>query len=69
MEERDAQVAIDLVQFAYFKRILKKGKRNRDEDDEEEEDEVEGNEESQQQEDSQPDQPAAKKPRLSFVLH
>jgi len=65
VEERDAQVAIDLVQFAYFKRILKKGKRNRDEDDEEEEDEVEGNEESQQ-EDSQPDQPAAKKPRTEL---
>merc|ERR1719336_3532281 len=41
VEEEDAEMAIELVQFAYFKKVLeKKGRRKRTEESEDEEEEI-----------------------------
>lgn len=42
VEQQDAQAAIELVQFAYFKKVLEKPKRKRQHSDEESEDEQDG---------------------------
>lgn len=54
VEQRDAQAAIELVQFAYFKKVLEKPKRKRQHDDEESEEE---------QEDDAPEKPPKRKVR------
>ncbi|XP_050436946.1 DNA replication licensing factor MCM3 [Adelges cooleyi] len=53
VEQQDAQAAIELVQFAYFKKVLEKPKRKRQHSDDESDAEQEGS----------PDKPPKRKPR------
>lgn len=53
VEQQDAQAAIELVQFAYFKKVLEKLKRKR----------VHSDEESDNEDDVSPGKPAKRKPR------
>lgn len=57
VEQRDAQAAIELVQFAYFKKVLEKPKRKRQHSDEESEEEEE--------EDAVPGKPPKRKLRTN----
>ena len=62
VEAKDAEFAVGLVHFAYFKRVLEKEKRKRGEEEEEEEDSEEEEEEEEEVEEEA--EPAAKRGRV-----
>lgn len=64
VEKEDADVAIQLIQYAYFKRVLEKEKRKRRRAEDEDEEEEDGNEEEMQEdEDEETEEPSQRAKR------